>query len=190
MPFSDKDFLALALANPVNATILSRLPMLGAPQLHLVAGCLFQAVWNAAGGQPPGWGVRDYDIFYFDDSDLSWEAEDRVIREAEAMFADLGVTVEVRNQARVHLWYKGHFGEDYPRLTSARDGIDRYLIACTCVRIEAGSGALYAPDSLPDLRAGRLRVNPRHRQPRQFLAKAESYRARWPWLSIEPVQAG
>jgi hypothetical protein len=189
MPFSDKDFLALALANPVNATILSRLPALGAPQAHLVAGCLFQAVWNAAAGQQPGWGVKDYDVFYFDDADLSWDAEDRVIRQAEALFADLDVTVEVRNQARVHLWYKAHFGEDYPRLASARDGIDRYLIACTCVGIEAGSGALYAPDSLPDLQAGRLRLNPRHPQPRQFLAKAESYQVRWPWLSIEPFEA-
>jgi hypothetical protein len=185
MSFSSADFLSRALANPANGTILARLPTLGVPQAHLVAGCLFQAVWNEASGQSPAWGVKDYDVFYFDDTDLSWDAEDRVIRHAATLFEDLGVMVEVRNQARVHLWYKQHFGEDYPRLASARDGIDRYLIACTCVGIEAGSGALYAPDSLPDLQAGRLRINPRHPQPRQFQRKAESYRARWPWLTIE-----
>ncbi|RKK02064.1 nucleotidyltransferase family protein [Pseudoroseomonas wenyumeiae] len=173
----------LALANPVNAEILQRLPALGAPQAHLVAGCLFQAVWNHRSGHEPGWGVKDYDVFYFDGADLSWEAEDRVIRRAEALFADLGVTVEVRNQARVHLWYPEHFGEPYPRLTSARDGIDRYLIACTCLGITP-DGEVYAPDSLEDLWEGRLRMNPRHPQPRLFPAKAESYRARWPWLSI------
>ncbi|MFC7552299.1 nucleotidyltransferase family protein [Pseudoroseomonas wenyumeiae] len=173
----------LALANPVNAEILQRLPALGAPQAHLVAGCLFQAVWNHRSGHEPGWGVKDYDIFYFDGADLSWEAEDRVIRCAEALFADLGIMVEVRNQARVHLWYPEHFGEPYPRLTSARDGIDRYLIACTCIGI-APDREVYAPDSLEDLWDGQLRMNPRHPQPRLFPAKAESYRARWPWLSI------
>jgi hypothetical protein len=172
------------MANPLNATILARLPALGVDQSFLVAGCLFQAIWNGIGGQAPDWGVRDYDVFYFDDSDLSWEAEDQVIRRAATLFADLGVTVEVRNQARVHLWYPGHFGETYPKLVSAKDGIDRYLIACTCVGIGAGDGALYAPDGLEDLWAGRLRMNPRHVQPRLFRAKAESYRARWPWLTI------
>jgi uncharacterized protein len=186
MAFTADDLIRSALANPVNGAILDRLPALGVPQAYLVAGCLFQAVWNAASGHPPGWGVKDYDIFYFDDADLSWEAEDAVIRRAEALFGDLGVMVEVRNQARVHLWYRQRFGEDYPRLTSARDGIDRYLIACTCIGIEAGSGALYAPDSLEDLRAGRLRINPRHAHPALFHRKAESYRARWPWLSILP----
>jgi hypothetical protein len=172
----------LALADPANAAILARLPQLAVPQAHLVAGCVFQAVWNHRGGHPPGWGIRDYDVFYFDDADLSWEAEDRVIRRAATLFRDLDVTVEVRNQARVHLWYPGRFGAPYPRLRSARDGIDRYLIACTCVGLDA-SGAPYLPDSLDDLWHGRLRINPRQRQPEQFAAKAESYRARWPWLT-------
>ena len=64
--------------------------------------------------------IRDYDLFYFDDSDLSWEAEDRAIRRCAALFADLGVTVELRNQARVHLWYEMRFGHPSPRLLSSR----------------------------------------------------------------------
>lgn len=177
--------LRIALSNPVNAALLERLPRLGAPQAHLVAGCLFQAVWNHRAGRPPAEGVKDYDVFYFDDSDLSWGAEDRVIRRAAALFADLGAEVEVRNQARVHLWYPEHFGRPYPRLTSARDGIDRYLVACTCLGIAAADGTLYAPDSLEDLWHGRLRINPRHPQPDLFRRKVETYRARWPWLRVE-----
>jgi hypothetical protein len=177
-------FTALALANPVNAAILARLPALGLPQAHLVAGCLFQAVWNHRAGRPPGDAVKDYDVFYFDE-DLSWEAEDRAIRAAAALFQDLGVEVELRNQARVHLWYPGRFGAPYPRLRSARDGIDRYLVACTCVGLPADGGAPYLPDSLDDLWHGRLRINPRHPERRQFAAKADSYRARWDWLSVE-----
>jgi uncharacterized protein len=43
---------------------------------------------------------------------------------------------------------------------SARDGIDRYLISCTCVGIEVTRGELYAPNGLQDLAGGILRMNP------------------------------
>ncbi len=168
-------FVALAMANPLNAEILRRLPQLGLPQCHLVAGCLFQAIWNARCDRPPETGVKDYDVFYFDEADISYAAEDAVIQRAAALFADLGVTVEVKNQARVHLWYGQRFGGAYPRLRSVQDGIDRYLIPCTCVGIEAGSGELYAPYGLAELWRGILRMNPVHPDPLRFREKAESF---------------
>lgn len=174
------------MRNPVNRELTERLGAIGLPECHLTAGCLFQATWNRGSGRAPDWGIKDYDVFYFDDSDLSWEAEDGVIRRVQAQVADLGVTVEVKNQARVHLWYAQHFGVDYPQLRSARDGIDRYLIACTCVGLETASGALYAPHGLDELETGLLRINPTHPVPHLFEAKAHSYQARWPWLTIVP----
>ena len=134
-------FRALVLANPINATILDRLPSLGLDQAYLVAGCLYQAVWNARDGRDPGWGVKDYDLFYYD-PDTSWEAEDAVIRRAAALYADLGVEVEVRNQARVHLWYPQRFGTVIPPLASSQDGIAGFLVRCTCVGVRRGGGAL------------------------------------------------
>jgi len=35
--------------------------------------------------------------------------------------------IEIRNQARVHLWYPRRFGAPYPQLASAEDGIGRFL---------------------------------------------------------------
>ena len=185
MPEPDAaEFTALALQNPINAELLRRLPALALAQCHLVAGCLFQAVWNAKTGRPPADQVKDYDVFYFDDRDLSYEAEDAVIRRATPLFADLGVPVELKNQARVHLWYRQRFGGDYPKLRSAEDGIDRYLIPCTCVGIAAETRTLYAPNGLSDLWHGILRPNPIHPDPALFREKAISYQARWPWLTI------
>lgn len=181
---NSEEFVTIARQNPINAALLQRLPALGLNQCHLTAGCLFQAWWNRHSGRPAGWGVKDYDIFYFDDNDLSWEAEDAVIRKAEQLLADLGARIEIRNQARVHLWYPQRFNAPYPQLRSARDGMDRYLIACTCVGIDVTSGELYAPDGLVDLAAGRLRINPRFAQPAMFEAKARSYQERWPWLTV------
>jgi hypothetical protein len=179
-----QDLIDCATANPVNAALLARLPSLGLPQCYLTAGCLFQPVWNRRSGRDPAWGIKDYDVFYFDDTDLSWDAEDEVIRRVNALTADLGVVVETRNQARVHLWYEQRFSAPYPKLTSAKDGVDRYLIACTCVGIETATGALYASHDLQDLAAGVLRINPTNPQPDLFRAKATAYQSRWPWLTI------
>jgi uncharacterized protein len=93
-----------------------------------VAGCLFQTVWNLRATRAPEHGIKDYDIFYFDDADLSAEAETRVQQRVEKVLGFLDVAIEVKNQARVHLWYEEHFGHPYPKLRSAKEGIDRFLI--------------------------------------------------------------
>src|SRR3546814_4498087 len=97
--------IADALANPVNTAILERLPELGVEQPWLVAGCVYGAAWNRLSGRPPGENVKDYDVFYWDE-DTAWEAEDAVIRRAAALFADLRVPVELKNQKRVPIWYR------------------------------------------------------------------------------------
>lgn len=174
------EFLRLVRLNPVNAALLDRLPELELPQAHLVAGALFQTVWNVLGGQPPTAQIRDYDLFYWD-ADTSYEAEDAAIRRAEALFADLNALIEVRNQARVHLWFPGRYGLTRPPLRSAREGIEQFLVECTCVGVDA-RGEVYAPFGLDDLAAGRLRPNPRNHTPGLYRAKADDSLQRWPWL--------
>jgi hypothetical protein len=165
------------------AALLGCLPDLGLPQCHLVAGCLFQTVWNLRSGRAPDSGIRDHDVLYWD-ADTSWGAEDDAIRRAAALGAEIDLTVEVRNQARVHLWYESRFGAPCPPLGSARAGVDRFLVAGTAVGIAADAGEVYAPFGLGDLAEGVLRMNPRHPRPALFRAKAEDYRTRWPWLRI------
>jgi hypothetical protein len=111
-----------------------------------------------------------------------------VIRAAEVLFQDLGVNVEVKNQARVHLWYGERFGRPYPQLHTAKQGIDRYLVAGTCIGLEIATGEVYAPYGLEDVEQGVLRINPVHPEPELFMQKARSYKARWPGLRIvEPA---
>lgn len=183
MTLTASALIDLALSNPINAQLVERLPSLRLNQTMLTAGCLFQAVWNGLSDRPVDWGVNDYDVFYFDE-DLSWEAENRVILAAQALFQDLDVKVELRNQARVHLWFAERFGNDYPALHSAKEGIDRFLICSTCIGLHLDSGELYAPHGLDELEHGLLRINPNFPQPAQFRKKAQSYQARWDWLRV------
>lgn len=176
---TEAEFLALVRQNPVNAALLGRLPQLEAfaPQVMLVAGSLFGTVWNAQAGNAPTDHIRDYDLFYWD-ADLSYEAEDTVIQQAAELFADLNAPIELRNQARVHLWFNPNHGLNRPPLRSAREGIDQFLVECTCLGIDA-RGEVYAPYGA----AGLLKLNARNHSPGLYAAKVASYRARWPWLS-------
>jgi hypothetical protein len=184
MPLTAAAFLAGIRRNPVNAALCARLAALALPDGWLVAGCLFQTHWNLVSGRPPAENIKDYDVFYHDDADLSYEAEDAVIRRVAAATADLGVTVEVRNQARVHLWYEARFGRKRAPIASSRAAIGLYLVACTCVGVEIATGALHAVHGLDELDAGILRPNPANDEPDLFAAKVASYRARWPWLTV------
>lgn len=181
--------LDLALANSRNRAILARLPDLGVADAWLVAGCVYDAVWNARMGWPVDAHVNDYDIFYFDGRDLSYEGEDAVIQRGRALFSDLGAAVEIRNQARVHLWYPDHFGAPCPPIPSSAAAIGRFLIHSTCVGIRPAAGGaveVHAPFGLHDTFAGILRPNRRAGTAALAAAKAASYRARWPWLRYCP----
>lgn len=185
---SPTQFIRDALQNGHNQALLQRLPGLELPDAWLVAGCLFQAVWNLRSGRLPDAQIKDYDLFYFDAADLSEQAEAQVNERVQACYADLGIVVEAKNQARVHTWYEAYFGFPYPALRSSREGIDRFLVRCTCVGlIPTATGLeLYAPYGLDDLYQGRLQVNALCGHRPLFEQKARSYQTRWPWLEIHP----
>ncbi|HEY8978168.1 MAG TPA: nucleotidyltransferase family protein, partial [Streptomyces sp.] len=81
LPLDDQlDSLRAVLSrNSVLTEVLERTATMALPGWYLTAGCLFQTVWNVVTDRPPAHGIKDYDVFYFDDRDLSWEAEDAVI---------------------------------------------------------------------------------------------------------------
>jgi hypothetical protein len=147
-------------------------------------------VWNFLTGRAPDYGIRDYDIFYFD-ADTSWEAEDANIRRVAAAVSDIRVSVEVRNQARVHLWYPNKFGIAYPPLQRATQGIDRFLTVAAQIGIRPAlrNYEIYAPHGLDDLLTLTIRPNlcPNFSAP-LYEAKAAAWKARWPELTILPAR--
>jgi hypothetical protein len=179
------EFLALALRNPVNAAIADELFDLA---LHawIVSGCLVQSAWNVLTGRPVDYGISDYDVFYFD-PDISWQAEDAVIRTLQSRLEHLGVTIEVRNQARVHLWYPEKHGLPYPALRSSTEGIDRFLTKNTQVgirRTQAGH-EVYAPNGFDDIAGLIVRPNPGPNfSAGNYAAKAARWKRLWPELTV------
>ena len=160
--------------------VLARAATLDLPGWYLVAGCLYQTVWNVVSGQPPEAGILDYDLAYFDASDLSWDAEDAVIRAGHQLFARLPAPVQIRNQARVHLWYEEKFGIRCPPHQSTEAAIDTYEATTACLGVRAEPGGrwrVYAPHGLSDVFNLVVRPNPVLAPPEVYQAKTERWRA-------------
>ena len=188
---TEADFLAAVLQNATVVEVLARAERLDLPDWYLAAGCLFQTVWNVLEGHDPERGIGDYDLIYHDGTDLSWDAEDVVIRRCAAAFADLGADVEVRNQARVHLWYEDHFGVPYAPLRSSAAAVDRYAAhACrVAVRLTDGRYDVYAPTGFADVFGFLLRPNPVVAPRWVYETKSARWAALWPRLRILPWPA-
>lgn len=173
--------------NDMLTEVLSRAATLELPGWYVTAGCLFQTVWNVVTGRPPTNGIKDYDLFYFDSGDLSWEGEDTVIKTGRKVFAGLPAEVEIRNEARVHLWYQDKFGVPCPPYDSTEAAIDSFAATTCClgVRVEAdGQWRVYAPHGLSDVFNLVVRPNPVLAPRAVYETKAARWREQWPELTV------
>jgi hypothetical protein len=172
--------------NETLVTVLERARALDLPDWYVSAGAVYQTVWNGLTGRPPAAGIRDYDLSYHDASDLSWEAEDAVIRGAASVF---DADVEVRNQARVHLWYEDKWGVTCPPHASTEAAIATFpaTAACIGVRLQADGGLhLHTAYGTEDLLALVVRPN-RVLAPREvYEAKVARWSQQWPELFVMP----
>lgn len=169
--------------------VLVRARGMGLRDWQLVSGAIYNTVWNVLTDRPPLTGIKDADLFYWDDNDLSYEAEDAVIRRGAVVFAGLPVPVEIRNQARVHLWFFEHFGTPYAPVRSSAEGIDRFASKTHAVglRLEADERlALYAPFGLDDLFSLRITPNRVIDNRKTHDAKAARAKSVWPEVTVEP----
>jgi uncharacterized protein len=179
-------FLAAALCNPVNQAIADELFHLALPDAWIVSGCLAQTAWNVLTNRAVDHGIADYDIFYFD-RDISWQAEDAVIRRLQDRLASLGARIEPRNQARVHLWYQEKHGLPYPALHCSTQGIDRFLTKNTQVGIRRTENGhdVYAPHGFDDIVAMIVRPNPGPNfSAANYAAKAARWKILWPEIMV------
>jgi uncharacterized protein len=158
------------------------------PDWRLVAGSIYGTVWNALTGQVPDYGIKDYDICYYD-PDTSWEAEDVVIKAVAAITPpDLLSLVEVRNQARVHLWFSDKFGGYYLPLANTDEALTRYLCYsdAVAIRLEADDSlSVAAPFGLDDVFNMTMRPNPGRGTTDNRAAKVASIQSRWPQVTYK-----
>ena len=112
---------------------LERLADLSLPDCCLGAGCIAQTVWNAAHDKASAADISDHDVVYFDAADLTEHGENEATAMVRNVMADLPLNVDVKNQARVHLWYRRRFDYDIVPYTSIEDAIATWPTTATAI---------------------------------------------------------
>ena len=184
-------FSEIIQGDPLVREVLERARDLNLPDWWLVSGILYNSVWNHLTGRPSGYGIKDADLFYFNDSDLSWEAEDAIIQRGAAHFEGIVVPAEIRNQARVHLWYKQRFGAAYPKLAHGSDGIRLFASKAHAAGVKllaSGALELHAPFGLDDIFSFRLTPNYALGNRATHNEKGARQMQLWPELTFIPWQ--
>ena len=166
--------------------VLRRWPDIGLPDGWLAAGAVAQTVWNVAHGYPLEANIRDIDLVYFDADDLSAESEAANEVRIKDLFADLGVAVDVKNEARVHLWYPAKFGYPIAPYGSAEEAIATFPTTSTAVGVRPRRSQLdiCAPFGLDDLLGLVVRPNKAQITRAIYEAKVARWRLCWPELRI------
>lgn len=168
--------------------ILEKAEELNMQNWYLGAGGIAQTVWNVKHGFDSENGIKDYDLVYYDADDISYEAEDKFIQKGKEIFKDIPIPVEIRNQARVHLWYEKHFGKATDQYKSVEEAIRTWPTTATSVgvRKEDGKFQVYAPFGLDDLLGMIVRANKTKITEKVFQDKVERWIKAWSKLKVIP----
>jgi len=96
--------IGILRATPSLMQVLSIARTLDLPEWLLFSGAVYQPVLNHLTGRAPDYGIKDYDLAYFDGSDLSYGGEDMVIRRVASAFdVPLRHDEDVRRRLRVYV---------------------------------------------------------------------------------------
>ena len=164
-------------------SILKVLESIGIDNCYVGAGSINQTVFNYYHGYQFNYGIKDYDVVYFDE-DLSYESEDFVIRKIKKGLGNLADLVDIKNEARVHLWYNEKYHTNRNPYSSVEDAIASWGATITCVGVRMMNGKLevYAPYGLEDIFGMIIRPVKRDFSKEMYDERAIRWQKKWPML--------
>ena len=167
--------------------ILIKSKELNITDYYIGAGCIAQTVWNFLYDNPIDYGISDIDFVYFD-LNLEESAENLMAQRVNTLFSDIKIPIDVKNEARVHLWYENHFGYKIEPYNSLEESINTWPTTATSigVRIEEDRLRVYAPFGLNDLFGGIVWANKVQITEEIYNNKVNKWHNKWPNLTIIP----
>lgn len=166
--------------------IIKDVSALGIPNLYVGGGSITQSVWNHLFSKPIGYGISDVDIVYFD-TDLSQEKERMVLEQIVKTTKQNQYALDVKNEARVHLWYEEEFGLSIPAYTFTEEAISTWPSTATSIGIffdQESNLQVFAPYGMYDLFSGIVRPNKAMISREVYEKKIEKWCSKWPELNV------
>ena len=111
-----------------------------------------------------------------------------MIRKVQEHFSQLPLALDVKNQARVHLWYQQHYGYNLKPYQSLEQAIDTWPTTATSVGVRLQNARLkvYAPFGLNDLFGQIVRANRTQITEQTYQDKCIKWTNKWPELTVIP----
>ena len=182
----EKKLIEILLKSPSIATLLENGDLIQLPNWYIAAGAIPTVVWNCMLFNEPEKFLKDIDIVYYDPNDLTEESEitaEKTIRDA---FPQLKHKIDVKNQARVHTWYRDKNGQKITQYGSTEAGIDMWMsVTAIGLRSEKGQNKVYAPYGLEDLFSMTIKPNRRIISEDHYNEKVRKWKMQWPQLKIQ-----
>ena len=183
-----KHFKEIIFSNEILSNILTNAENVGLDCYYIGAGCIAQTIWNYQMNRELNYGISDIDFVYYDSSDLSFEAEQKIIEKVKKELNICLINLDIKNQARVHIWYKEHFGYDIKPYRSLEEAINTWPTTATSigVRLESNKLKIYAPFGLNDVLGLIVKANKAQITEKIYMQKVNKWKTKWLSLKIVP----
>lgn len=182
-----EEFVLILKQNKDLMTILDYIYELKLPNFYIAAGSVFQTIWNYYDNKPLNSGIKDIDIIYYDDNDLSKENVKKLENKITEHFKELNYKFDVKNEARMHLWYKEKLNKNINQYINSEDAIDHWIATVHSISItkENDNIKVYAPYGLSDIFSRTIRpIKHKDNSKEIYDKKVASWKERFENLNI------
>ncbi|MFM2610306.1 nucleotidyltransferase family protein [Vibrio chagasii] len=157
----------------------------GLPNFYIAGGAITQVIWNSIENKPLLDQVKDFDIVYFDSSQIA--SEDEFKNRIRSQLSHI-VDIDVKNQATIHERYSTKFGCSIQPYECVEQGIESWLsafaIGFTIERLD--HIRIFSPYGLEDAFNMLIKPNKRAMTEENYNKMTASYKARWPKVRVLP----
>lgn len=169
--------------------ILDYVYKLKLPNFYIAAGSIFQTIWNYYDNKPLNYGIKDIDIIYYNNDDLTIDTDLKYYNIIKDYCNKKGYNyeIDVSNEARMHIWKKEKFNIDVKQYINSEDAINKWIATVHAIGItkENDKIKIYAPYGLSDIYSRTIRpIKHEYSSKDIYDKKAKSWSERFDNLNI------
>lgn len=183
--------LSILKKNQSLMKVLDYIDTLQIPDYYIAAGSIYQTIWNGLDHRDLNYGIKDIDVIYYNSNDLSVETDLKLYEKITEFVTKekIPYTIDVSNEARMHIRKRELGGREIPPYKSSEDAISRFLATTHAIGLTKKDDHLfiYAPYGIEDILNKVARPIPcKDNLKHEYDAKVTSWQKRFPDIIIIP----
>lgn len=183
-------FIYILKQNKNLMVMLDYISELNLPNFYIAAGSVFQTIWNYYDGRDLNFGIKDIDVIYYNNDDLSVEKDIEYYNliSKYAKSKNIEYEIDVSNEARMHLWQMKHNQDKkIEQYQNSEDAISKWIATVHAIGItkENDEIKVYAPYGLSDIFSKTIRpIKHENNSKELYDKKVKSWNKRFKDLNI------